>query len=89
MIRYVLALAFLLAAVLLLRDARAGDRPAWGMTDDGDAVLPLRPDGQTRSWRSWDNESGLRWGTVEMQPSGDYRLWDNVNGLRWGRIEVE
>jgi hypothetical protein len=52
-------------------------------------VVPIRPDGRSRSFSSFDSERGYTWGTVEMQPSGDYRTWDNVNGYRWGRVEVE
>ena len=50
-------------------------------------VVPVPADGRARSYHSWDS-SGMRWGTVEVQPSGDWRTWDSRSGLRWGYLEL-
>jgi hypothetical protein len=49
-------------------------------------AVPVPADGRARSYHNWDS-SGMRWGTVEVQPSGDWRTWDSRSGLRWGYLE--
>jgi hypothetical protein len=83
--------AIILALALAAGAAHAQYQP-WdtvGIATGADLNIPVPADGRTRDFRSWDNERGLRWGRVEVEPSGDWRTWDNERGLRWGRIEVE
>ena len=82
-----------LVADSLARSQRESDAilERWRAEDAGPyaapgVVVPVPADGRARSYHSWDS-SGMRWGTVELQPSGDWRTWDSRSGLRWGYIE--
>lgn len=52
-------------------------------------VITVPADGKPRSWRSYDSERGLTWGTVTVDPGGTWRSYDSERGLRWGYVDVD
>jgi hypothetical protein len=82
----------LLIALLITGPAYGQWPPQLDTTYGGPARLiqpyapPRLPVPASRSYQVWDSKDGYRWGTVDVQPGGDFSIWDSKDGWTWGSI---